>query len=127
MREPHTPIPRPPERHTGSRGILGNGDFGRGGAVSANVVARTKDLRADLPRMSYVGSFRDHEGADRPAYASRARWMSSLSICMTARITRCDFSGSLSCRNCRMMVGTTCHDRPNLSLSQPHWRSEERR
>src|SRR6266853_7052224 len=35
-------------------------------------------------------------------------------------MTLFDFSGSLSCNNLLKRDGTTCHDRPNLSFSQPH-------
>jgi len=36
-------------------------------------------------------------------------------------MTRFAFSGSLSCSISMSTVGTTCHDTPNLSVSQPHW------
>ncbi len=47
--------------------------------------------------------------------------MSILLICIIAAMTRFDFSGSLSCNISINAEGTTCHDNPNLSLSQPHW------
>src|SRR5262249_37075103 len=36
---------------------------------------------------------------------------------------RCDFAGSLSWIISIRAVGITCHETPNLSLSQPHWTS----
>src|SRR5271156_4087917 len=42
---------------------------------------------------------------------------------MIAFITRCDFAGSGPPSNLGNTVGTICQDRPNLSLSQPHWTS----
>ena len=36
-------------------------------------------------------------------------------------MTRFVFTGSLSCINSPRTVGTICQDRPNLSVSQPHW------
>src|SRR5438552_11595282 len=50
-------------------------------------------------------------------------------ILSSAAMTRFDFSGSLSCSISRKTVGTTCHDTPNRSLSQPHcayWPRRER-
>src|SRR4249920_2786941 len=35
-------------------------------------------------------------------------------------MTLFDFLASLSCNSSTKAVGTTCHDRPYLSLSQPH-------
>src|SRR2546425_5245703 len=46
--------------------------------------------------------------------------MSILVICIIACMTRCDFTGSLSCSSSIRTRGTICQDRPNLSLSQPH-------
>jgi hypothetical protein len=46
--------------------------------------------------------------------------MSIFFICSIAFITRCDFSASLLCSNSGNTVGVICHDRPYLSLSQPH-------
>src|SRR6267142_4816305 len=37
-----------------------------------------------------------------------------------ACMTRFDFAASLSCNSSTKTVGMTCHDRPYLSLSQPH-------
>src|ERR1700674_1394446 len=37
-----------------------------------------------------------------------------------ASMTLFDFSGSLSCISSPRTVGTICHDKPYLSLSQPH-------
>jgi len=37
-----------------------------------------------------------------------------------AVMTRCDFSRSGSLSSSGSAVGMTCHDTPNLSLSQPH-------
>ena len=45
---------------------------------------------------------------------------SSFFIVISAFMTRCDFCGSGSLSNSDNTVGTICHDRPNLSLSQPH-------
>jgi hypothetical protein len=49
--------------------------------------------------------------------------MSIFFILSIAAITRCDFAGSLSPISSINAVGTTCHETPNLSLSQPHWTS----
>src|SRR6266849_1659982 len=54
------------------------------------------------------------------SYACFRRLMSSFSICSTAFITLFAFSASLSCISLPRTVGTICHDRPYLSLSQPH-------
>src|SRR5205085_4110532 len=44
---------------------------------------------------------------------------SILRICNIDRMTRCDFSEFSSMSICGSAVGMTCHERPNLSLSQP--------
>jgi hypothetical protein len=56
----------------------------------------------------------------RREYACCKRFSSSLSIWSMAFMTRVAFapSSSLSIRPCAF--GTICHDRPNLSFSQPH-------
>src|SRR5206468_2114597 len=41
-------------------------------------------------------------------------------ICSIARITLCDLPASLSWSISSKTVGTICHDKPYLSLSQPH-------
>jgi hypothetical protein len=46
--------------------------------------------------------------------------MSSFVICIMACMNRVDRCASLSCSMSNSAVGTTCHDKPNLSLSQPH-------
>src|SRR5258708_19561329 len=46
--------------------------------------------------------------------------MSSLTICIMACMTRCDFAASLSLSNFPKIVGTICQESPYLSLSQPH-------
>src|SRR5687767_5199854 len=46
--------------------------------------------------------------------------MSSFTIFSIACITRCDLAESLSLNSSANTVGTICHERPNLSLSQPH-------
>src|SRR5260221_12120254 len=48
---------------------------------------------------------------------------SSFFICINAFMTRSDFFGSPLCRSSGRIFGTTCHDKPYLSLSQPHWTS----
>jgi hypothetical protein len=45
--------------------------------------------------------------------------MSIFFIFNMAAITRCDFSLSGSPSSSGSAVGTICHDRPNLSFSQP--------
>src|SRR5438552_18120434 len=55
-----------------------------------------------------------------PSYAFCSVGMSILSICSIARMTRFAFAASLSASISINTVGTTCHDKPNLSLSQPH-------
>src|SRR5260370_1235978 len=57
---------------------------------------------------------------DGPAYAFLSAAMSIFIIFSIAAMTRLDFSRSLSCSISTRTVGTTCHDTPNLSLSQPH-------
>src|SRR2546430_7067094 len=57
------------------------------------------------------------------AAACLARFRPSMSIffiCIIAFMTLCDTAGSGSLRSSGSAVGTICHDRPNLSLSQPH-------
>src|SRR3989441_368562 len=61
--------------------------------------------------------------SDRPSYAFFNGSMSIFFIFSIAAMTRFDFSGSLSCSISTKTVGTTCHETPNLSLSQPHWTS----
>src|SRR6266404_4021691 len=46
--------------------------------------------------------------------------ISSLTILSMASMTRCDLAASLLPSNSPNTVGTICHDRPYLSLSQPH-------
>ena len=46
--------------------------------------------------------------------------MSNFFICMKAFITRADFLASGSIIISSRTTGTTCQERPNLSLSQPH-------
>ena len=46
--------------------------------------------------------------------------MSNFFICMKAFITRADFLASGSIIISSSATGTTCQERPNLSLSQPH-------
>src|SRR3972149_9809250 len=46
--------------------------------------------------------------------------MSILCIWSNPSITFSDLSASLSCNISPKTVGTTCHDTPYLSLSQPH-------
>ena len=47
--------------------------------------------------------------------------MSSFVILSIACMTASDFSSSSSCSSSGSNDGTTCHDRPYLSWSQPHW------
>ena len=62
-----------------------------------------------------------------PPYSpSRARFnsaRSNLVIFRNARVTRAIASGSFASIISPMLAGTTCHERPYLSLSQPHWPS----
>jgi len=46
--------------------------------------------------------------------------MSSFFICIMATMARPAFALSLLVINCRIFVGVTCQDRPNLSFSHPH-------
>ena len=55
-----------------------------------------------------------------PSAAALSAAMSSLRIANIASIARRPRSGSGSFRISSQPVGTTCHDRPNRSLSQPH-------
>jgi pimeloyl-ACP methyl ester carboxylesterase len=48
---------------------------------------------------------------------------SSFFMRSSASMTRRRFCGSLSWSSLGSTVGTTCHDRPNRSFSQPHWTS----
>src|SRR5712691_348038 len=66
-----------------------------------------------LPGLAFVRAY-------PPSYACFRRLMSSFSICSTAFMTLFVFSASLSCISLPKTVGTICHDRPYLSLSQPH-------
>lgn len=54
-----------------------------------------------------------------PAYAFSRAAMSSLDICSIASVVRAAFTGSGSLIRSMSLLGTTCQDRPNLSLSQP--------
>ena len=49
--------------------------------------------------------------------------MSSLTICSIAAIARWARAGSGSASSLGSAVGMICQDRPNRSLSQPHWLS----
>src|SRR4030095_4880314 len=59
-------------------------------------------------------------GVHFPAYASFSFLMSIFGIGSIAFMTRSDFLASLSCNMSINTVGVTCHETPNLSLSQPH-------
>src|SRR6266571_2314418 len=59
-------------------------------------------------------------GLPPPLYARFNSLMSSLTILSRACMTRCDFVASLLLISSTKTVGTICHERPNLSLSQPH-------
>src|SRR5262249_39483382 len=63
------------------------------------------------------------DGAMRPVQAARARFraaMSILRICSIDRMTRCAVSEFASISISGSAFGMTCHERPNLFLSQPH-------
>src|SRR5258708_22997967 len=55
-----------------------------------------------------------------PSYARCKPAISILSIFIMACITRPDLEGSLSPNSLPSAEGMICHDKPNLSLSQPH-------
>src|SRR5438270_5855276 len=55
-----------------------------------------------------------------PSYARFKPSISILSICSIACMTLFDFSASLSCNILPSTEGIICHERPYLSLSQPH-------
>src|SRR5215510_434494 len=62
------------------------------------------------------------DGAMRRVQAARARFraaMSILRICSIERMTRCAVSAFPSISISGSAFGMTCHERPNLSLSQP--------
>ncbi len=58
-----------------------------------------------------------------PSCARCSAAMSNLVIFRKAWVTRARASGSSSAIISSMAAGTTCHERPYLSFSQPHWPS----
>src|SRR5690606_15107266 len=55
----------------------------------------------------------------QPSNAARSCAMSNFFICRNAAVTRATFAASASCIISSSAFGTTCHDRPNRSLTQP--------
>src|SRR5215203_236887 len=71
----------------------------------------SKNIIHNLPRFSPENSFLKYYAAISPA-------ISIFFICKSAFIVCDDRSASVI--NCPMAAGMTCHETPNLSLSQPH-------
>src|SRR5713226_1277240 len=84
---------------------------------------KARRINAPIPKLSHFLPYRAYHAFARGhprSYACFRRLMSSFSICSTAFMTLFAFSASLSCNSFPKTVGTICHDRTYLSLSQPH-------